>query len=81
MRTIPGGIDARELRSFAYQATERRMAAIDHQEGRRAGSSEGEAARLAPRTEQKGTSLSSVFHALDEDDSGALSVNELLSVD
>ena len=34
---------------------------------------------LLLRTEQKGTSLSSVFHALDEDDSGALSVNELLS--
>jgi Ca2+-binding EF-hand superfamily protein len=73
-----GGIDARELRSF-----------VDNHRKKNGGQmiKKGDAPDLVReklralllRTEQKGTSLSSVFHALDEDDSGALSVNELLS--
>ena len=73
-----GGIDARELRSFVKSHRAKNSRSII-KKGDAPDLVREKLRALLLRTEQKGTSLSSVFHALDEDDSGALSVNELLS--
>ena len=55
------------------------MVVIDHQEGRRSRPSEGETARVTPEDGAEGHQPLECLPRVDEDDSGALSVNELLS--